>query len=67
MINTELKRDLKTLISKKDVIGVSLGEVSGNSIEIHHMATPVSYTSFVYYGNKEGRDADYKALTDSIK
>ena len=54
-VNTELKRQANKLVSKG--WNPSVGKVSGNSIEFDE-----DCSSYLYYGNVQGRDSDLSEL-----
>jgi hypothetical protein len=61
IINTELRRNLNTIIEKGS--DFRKGGVSGNSIEYKEGN---SFSSLIYYDNEEGRDSDLKTILDLI-
>lgn len=64
--NRVLNRDIKELISNPGNFEISLGKVSGNSIEVFDKSTQ-SQGSYVYGKNLNHRNEDYYSLTEMLK
>lgn len=67
MKNWTLKHDVKDILANaSNIVSISKGEVSGASIEVI-TKTPVSQTSYIYYGKDAVRDSDLLELESLIK
>jgi hypothetical protein len=64
--NPTLNKDLKELISNLDNLEISLGKVSGHSIEVFDK-TNQSQGSYIYGKNIKNRDTDYQTLLEVIE
>jgi len=69
IVNIGLKRDLKEILDKpENIIKVykGIGKVTDFSIEIW-FKEPATFSSYVYYSNKEKMEADFNNLESLIK
>ena len=64
LINKSLEKDINTIL--EDELKVFEGTVGGYSIEVTEK-NPRSFTSYIYYDNKEDRDSDLKTIKELLK
>ena len=63
MYNNILEKELNLIVSHKNNLIISKGDISGNSIDVEW---DISSDSYIYYDNSKQRDSDFKELNEFI-
>ena len=59
MYNTILEKELNLIVSHRNNLTITKGDISGNSIDIE---CDISSDSYIYYDKSKQRDSDFKEL-----